>query len=63
MLHVLTLAAMSLAPVVVEAQTAGTFKYVGLSGVSAQQMFLGRPGKVYIVDKTGKWAWVEELAA
>lgn len=31
--------------------TANTFKVVGHSGVSAQQMFLGRPGKVYIVDK------------
>ncbi|KAG8839721.1 hypothetical protein FRC18_008441 [Serendipita sp. 400] len=31
--------------------TANTFKVVGHSGVSAQQMFLGRPNKVYIVDK------------
>ncbi|RSH95292.1 hypothetical protein EHS25_000379 [Saitozyma podzolica] len=45
-----------------------TFQYVGLSGVSAQQLFLGRPGKVYIVDKTegnnatvnGHPAWATE---
>lgn len=54
MLHVLTLAAISLAPAIIDAQSPGTFKYVGLSGVSAQQLFLGRPGKVYIVDKTGQ---------
>ena len=51
LLHVLTLASILLPS---EAQLANTFKYVGLSGVSAQQLFLGRPGKVYIVDKTGK---------
>ncbi|KIM23987.1 glyoxal oxidase [Serendipita vermifera MAFF 305830] len=31
---------------------ANTFEIVGNSGVSAQQMFLGRPGKIYILDKT-----------
>ena len=52
-LHVLTLASVTLSPV--SAQLADTFKYVGTSGASAQQMFLGRPGKVYIVDKTGQY--------
>ena len=37
----------------VGAQKANTFQYVGLSGVSAQQMFLGTMNKVYIIDKTG----------
>ena len=50
MLHVLTLA-LTLTPVT--AQLANTFKYVGLSGVSAQQLFLGTKNKVYIIDKTG----------
>lgn len=50
-LHVLSLA-LALSPV--DAQLGGTFQYVGLSGASAQQMFLGRPNKVYIVDKTGE---------
>ena len=30
----------------------GTFEIVGLSGVSAQQLFLGNKDKVYIIDKT-----------
>lgn len=30
----------------------GTFEIVGNSGVSAQQLFLGNEGRVYIVDKT-----------
>ncbi|ODN74427.1 hypothetical protein L202_06824 [Cryptococcus amylolentus CBS 6039] len=34
------------------ADRANTFQYVGLSGVSAQQLFLGTLNKVYIVDKT-----------
>jgi hypothetical protein len=50
--HVLTLA-LALVPDTA-AQRANTFQYVGLSGVSAQQLFLGRPGKVYVVDKTGE---------
>lgn len=52
LVHVLTLASCLLPAA--SAQLGNTFKYVGLSGVSAQQMFLGRPGKVYIVDKTGE---------
>lgn len=32
--------------------TANTFEIVGNAKISAQQMFLGRPGKVYILDKT-----------
>ena len=51
-LRVLGLAALAVVPAY--AQLANTIQYVGLSGVSAQQMFLGRPGKVYIVDKTGE---------
>lgn len=51
-LHVLSLAALSLTPPS-EAQLANTIQYVGLSGVSAQQLFLGTMNKVYIVDKTG----------
>ncbi|ORX39085.1 glyoxal oxidase precursor [Kockovaella imperatae] len=47
--HVLSLA-LALSPA--SAQLANTFQYVGLSGASAQQMFLGRPDRVYIVDKT-----------
>lgn len=47
---------------------ANTFAVVGLSGASAQQMFLGTPTKVYIVDKTennpaqvaGHPAWATE---
>ncbi|ORY24774.1 glyoxal oxidase precursor [Naematelia encephala] len=50
-LHVLSLAALALHA---EAQAPNTFKYVGLSGVSAQQLFLGTMNKVYIVDKTEK---------
>lgn len=46
----------------------GTFVYVGDSGVSAQQLFLGNAGKVYIIDKTegnpatvaGHPAWASE---
>ena len=58
-MHVLTLASFLLPPLSVSAQSASaskanTYEYVGLSGVSAQQLFLGRPGKVYIVDKTEK---------
>lgn len=53
LLQFLAIAGLAIAPLAVEAQKANTFKYVGLSGVSAQQLFLGRPGKVYIVDKTG----------
>lgn len=49
--HVLALA---LTASTVSAQLANTFKYVGLSGASAQQMFLGTKNKVYIVDKTGE---------
>jgi hypothetical protein len=45
--------ALALALTPVTAQLANTFKYVGLSGVSAQQMFLGTKNKVYIIDKTG----------
>lgn len=52
LLHVLGLAALAAVPI--HAQLANTIQYVGLSGVSAQQMFLGRPGKVYIIDKTGE---------
>lgn len=51
-IYALGLAALAVLPT--EAGVGNTFKYVGLSGVSAQQMFLGRPGKVYIVDKTGQ---------
>ncbi|WWD21146.1 hypothetical protein CI109_105627 [Kwoniella shandongensis] len=66
LLHVLSLTAIALTPAY--AQTANTFKYVGLSGVSAQQMFLGTMNKVYIVDKTennnitinGHPAWASE---
>lgn len=54
LLHVLSLAALLLSPSETQAQLSNTFQYVGLSGVSAQQLFLGRPGKVYIVDKTGE---------
>jgi hypothetical protein len=50
LIHVLTLA---LVATTSAAQQANTFKYVGLSGVSAQQLFLGTKNKVYIVDKTG----------
>ncbi|WVF65591.1 hypothetical protein IAT40_000321 [Kwoniella sp. CBS 6097] len=53
-LHVLSLAALALSPLESQAQLANTFKYVGLSGVSAQQLFLGTKNKVYIVDKTEK---------
>ncbi|WVQ63929.1 uncharacterized protein L199_002085 [Kwoniella botswanensis] len=68
LLHVLSLAAVSLSPVPAQAQLANTFKYVGLSGVSAQQLFLGTMNKVYIVDKTennnatvnGHPAWATE---
>ncbi|WWC73126.1 uncharacterized protein I206_107092 [Kwoniella pini CBS 10737] len=67
-LHVLSLTALSIAPLTVQAQTPNTFKYVGLSGVSAQQLFLGTLNKVYIVDKTennnatvnGHPAWATE---
>ncbi|WVR09090.1 hypothetical protein IAU60_006152 [Kwoniella sp. DSM 27419] len=54
LLHVLTLAALALGPSTgcAQSQLGNTFKYVGLSGVSAQQMFLGTMNKVYIVDKT-----------
>ena len=38
---------------VAQCQKANTIQYVGLSGVSAQQMFLGTLNKVYIIDKTG----------
>jgi hypothetical protein len=54
LLHVLSLASLLLSPAETLAQLSNTFQYVGLSGVSAQQLFLGRPGKVYIVDKTGE---------
>jgi hypothetical protein len=54
LLHVLSLASLLLSPAETQAQLSNTFQYVGLSGVSAQQLFLGRPGKVYIVDKTGE---------
>lgn len=50
LLHALSLAALAALPA--QAQLANTFQYVGLSGVSAQQMFLGTLHKVYIVDKT-----------
>nr|XP_018259146.1 glyoxal oxidase [Kwoniella dejecticola CBS 10117]OBR81304.1 glyoxal oxidase [Kwoniella dejecticola CBS 10117] len=67
-LHVLSLTALSVAPSLAQAQTPNTFKYVGLSGVSAQQLFLGTLNKVYIVDKTennnatvnGHPAWATE---
>ena len=52
LIYVLTVAALAITPI--HAQLANTIKYVGLSGVSAQQMFLGTMGKVYIVDKTGE---------
>jgi len=50
------------------AGTAGQFEIVGNSLVSAQQMFLGTPNKVYIIDKTennpaqvnGHPAWASE---
>jgi len=48
--------------------TPGAFEIVGESGVSAQQLFLGAPNKVYIVDKvennpisvSGHPAWATE---
>lgn len=51
------------------AQKAGKFVVVGDSGVSAQQLFLGRPNKLYFVDKTeanplqvnGHPAWATEV--
>ncbi|WVN87854.1 uncharacterized protein L203_103050 [Cryptococcus depauperatus CBS 7841] len=52
LLHSLFLAALATLPA--NGQLANTFKYVGLSGVSAQQLFLGTMNKVYIVDKTEK---------
>ncbi|KGB75973.2 glyoxal oxidase [Cryptococcus deuterogattii R265] len=52
LLHALSFAALAALPA--QAQLANTFQYVGLSGVSAQQMFLGTMNKVYIVDKTEK---------
>lgn len=55
LVHVLSLAVLALSTASVEAQLANTYQYVGLSGVSAQQLFLGRPGKVYIIDKTGEF--------
>ncbi|KAK4687301.1 hypothetical protein P7C73_g2818, partial [Tremellales sp. Uapishka_1] len=66
LLHVLSLAAVFLPSAAGDVNN--TFQYVGLSGVSAQQIFLGRPGKVYIVDKTennnatvnGHAAWATE---
>ncbi|KAK8843343.1 hypothetical protein IAR55_006999 [Kwoniella newhampshirensis] len=66
LLHVLSLTVLALSPA--HAQLANTFKYVGLSGASAQQMFLGTMNKVYIVDKTennnatinGHPAWATE---
>ncbi|WWC91234.1 uncharacterized protein L201_006176 [Kwoniella dendrophila CBS 6074] len=68
LLHVLSLATLALVPAQIQAQAPNTFKYVGLSGVSAQQMFLGTSNKVYIVDKTennnatvnGHPAWATE---
>ncbi|CED84971.1 Immunoglobulin-like fold [Phaffia rhodozyma] len=46
---VLGLAGASLAKA---ASMANTFQIVGNSGVSAQQLFLGSPNKIYFVDKT-----------
>ncbi|BEI84330.1 hypothetical protein CcaverHIS002_0409340 [Cutaneotrichosporon cavernicola] len=51
------------------AQLANTFVYVGDAGVSAQQLFLGAPHKLYFVDKTennplkikGHPAWASEV--
>ncbi|KAG8747997.1 hypothetical protein FRC10_009749 [Ceratobasidium sp. 414] len=48
--------------------TPGAFEIVGESGVSAQQLFLGAPNKVYIIDKvennpisvSGHPAWATE---
>jgi hypothetical protein len=53
--HVLGLAAFSLQLLSVDAQLANTIQYVGLSGVSAQQMFLGSKNRIYFVDKTGEF--------
>lgn len=39
------------APAVRSAKTPNTFEIVGNSGASAQQMFLGAPTKVYVIDK------------
>jgi hypothetical protein len=65
LLHVLTLTHLLLPA---HAQLANTFVQVGESGVSAQMLFLGRPNKVYIMDKTennpakiaGHPAWATE---
>ena len=67
LLSVLSLGSLFIQPAAA-ANKGGTFEYVGLSGVSAQQLFLGAPGKVYIVDKTennnatvnGHPAWATE---
>jgi hypothetical protein len=52
-IHVLGLAVLSITPAEGQAQLANTIQYVGLSGVSAMQMFLGTKNKIYFVDKTG----------
>lgn len=51
---VMQVLALTFAVTATSAQLANTFRYVGLSGVSAQQMFLGTKDTVYIVDKTGQ---------
>ena len=34
---------------------AGSFRYMGSTGVSAQQMYLGTDTKLYLLDKVGVW--------
>ncbi|GAA5975977.1 hypothetical protein JCM21900_005509 [Sporobolomyces salmonicolor] len=69
-LRLVALASASLAslPLLVAAQKANTFEIVGETGASAQQLYLGTPTKIYILDKTenntarvgGHAAWATE---